>query len=372
MPYTGGGLEAWCQAGGHEFTRWDLWYLVVLLCDFDGSWDDLRASLKPQWSWQPAELWEGKRYHLIDLRRRLGEAGLDPVDLVGDLAQDKRILRKARTKVLEKELRDADKTAAMRETPRRVLAAQALRGQWDLFPVSPAAYERLFSGEIGRPRYEQRDASFALSRRLKAVLKKADHASGSVAAARLALYRATLTALIAAMGTVDDSYGVVGDLFGEVLSEYFTIPWQATGIGPEVYYRDFLNFAVWEDFGLTYHRLDPFFGAVAPEHIVLVDAVLRDIRTELLLYEELVHQADEALTLLGELYVVKRNFGRFTALAHEMGSRQWERVTRMAEAAVASGRRHLALEIFTAADQPGWHQAHLRELQAKLTGLPPL
>ena len=35
MPYTGGGLEPWCQAGGHEFTRWDLWYLVVLLRDFD-------------------------------------------------------------------------------------------------------------------------------------------------------------------------------------------------------------------------------------------------------------------------------------------------------------------------------------------------
>jgi len=75
------------------------------------------------------------------IRRRLNEADLDPVSLVGDLVRDKRILRKARMKILKDYVREADKTAAMRKTPRRVLAERTWRGEWDRFSVYPAVFE---------------------------------------------------------------------------------------------------------------------------------------------------------------------------------------------------------------------------------------
>lgn len=216
----------------------------------------------------------------------------------GDLLGDKRILRKARTKILEQDVREEDKTAAMRDTPRRILFARALRGEWDRFPVSPVVFERVFKDEISRQSFYSEDVTFGLSRRIQAILKKVHHERASSPDAQLALYRAGLTALLDAMDMVDDSSGVFGDLFGAVLKDYLAIPWQNTGIAPEVYYRDFLNFAVWEDYGLTDDEIGSFFGTVPSEHFLLLDTVLLDVYTELLRYEELGYEGKGAHMLL--------------------------------------------------------------------------
>lgn len=41
----------------------------------------------------------------------------------------------------------------------------------------------------------------------------------------------------------------------------------------------------------------------------------------------------------------------------------------MARTAIDSGRRDIALDVFRAADQPGFHQGHLRRLCRELTGV---
>jgi hypothetical protein len=62
---------------------------------------------------------------------------------------------------------------------------------------------------------------------------------------------------------------------------------------------------------------------------------------------ELEHQAEDALTFLGALHVSKKSFDVFEELAHEMGSRQWERITTMAESALAAGNHDLAMSVFS-------------------------
>jgi len=262
-----------------------------------------------------------------------------------------------------------EKTPAMRDTPRKRLFTRALRGHWARFPVSPAHYDPVFRRVVeARDHYGER-ATFALARRLEAGLAKAGRRAVGPAE-RLALHRAFLTGMIAALERADDSCGVLGDLFHECLPDYFAVPWAETGIAADLYYRNFLEYATWEDYGLLAGRLGPLFAHVATEHVAMVDAVLRGIREELLA-AALDDQAEKALALRGALHVAKRSFGRFVALATEMGSREWERVTTMAEAALRARRRDLALAVFAAADQPGFHRDYLREQCRRLTGTLP-
>ncbi|MDA8335410.1 MAG: hypothetical protein M0Z41_10560 [Peptococcaceae bacterium] len=365
MLHTGGGLEHWTQESGGEFTRWDLWYLVLLFDDYGGSWEALADTMEKtlaegMHSFKQLDF-EAKRGHMENLRHRLNEAGLDPARLVGDLVRDKRILRKARTKILKDYVRDSDKTVEMRTTPRYVLEERAWRGEWGRFPVSPAVFEPVFQDEVGRRSFYSEDASSGLARRIGAILEKVGRKPASSPEARLALYRAGLAALVDAMEVVDDSCGTVGEMFEEIFEQYVAIPWPSTGIAPGVYYRDFLDFAVWEDYGLTDHGMGRFFAAVPPEHVPLVDTVLLDIRADLLRYKELDYQADQALRLLVEFHTVKRTFDRFVDLAREMGPRHPPRINAMAKAAWDAGEPDLARVVFAAADLPGPRQDCLRK-----------
>lgn len=313
--HTGSGPEPWHEAGGRVFDRWDLWYLVILTADCAGSWAELAARLRERTrgsagstSYQQLD-WEAKRSQLADLRDRIEQARLDPSVLVAGLAEDRAVLRKARAKLFERAVADGDKTAAMRRTPRWLLEAQALRGEWDRFPVSPARFEPVFAGELGRRDFWTEKGSFDLCDRLEVALGQAGRRCGARPAELLALHRAGLTVLIGAMECVDDSCGVVGDFYGTVLQTYVGLPWPATGIAPEVYYRDLLNLATWEDYGLMFQRLGSLYAALPPEHLPLADATLRQIRSELLRREELGHQAAEALRLRRELHQARPELG---------------------------------------------------------------
>jgi hypothetical protein len=147
-------------------------------------------------------------------------------------------------------------------------------------------------------------------------------------------------------------------------------PGGETGIAPRVYYRDLLELAAWEGYGLIDEQLGAWLRAVAREELLLVSTILRAIRQECLAHG-FEYQAEEALTLLGELHVAKRSFALFAALASEMGPRHWRRIERMAEAALRVGKRSLAIEVFAAADQPGWHRDYLRKRCKDLTGVLP-
>jgi len=65
-------------------------------------------------------------------------------------------------------------------------------------------------------------------------------------------------------------------------------------------------------------------------------------------------------------------FGRWDQwFATEMGSREWERITTMAEVSRRARRGDLSLAVFAAADQPGFHRDYLRKRCQELTGRPP-
>jgi hypothetical protein len=183
----------------------------------------------------------------------------------------------------------------MRETPRRRLRERALRGYWRRFPVSPARYEGAFGDTLASRDFHHERATFGLARRLDAQIER-EWKRAVRPAEQVAVLRAFLTIMLQAMECADDSCGVLGDLAHDWFPQYFAAPWQQAGLSPELYYRDFLEYAIWEDYGLLYGELAPFFKAVAKEHVPVVDGVLRDLRAELCA-ADLEYQAEEALTL---------------------------------------------------------------------------
>ena len=308
--HTGCGLEPWRRVHGLELTRWDLWFLLVLVQECGGSWDRLATRLRdPKERKYPSffdrQDWEAKRSHMEHLRDALESSHLDPVKLLGRLvdARPALVLYKAREKLFKTEVSRAYKTAAMVDTPRHRLEAGAMRGAWSEFPVDPGPFEPVFTNEVRRRDHYGELATFGLVRRLEDRLKRARRDAGEDKGRRLALYRAGLTALLEGVAGVDDSCGAFGDFYQEVLKGYFEVPWTMTGLAPETYYRDFLNLATWEDYGFMHGQLGPFFHAIRPEHIPTAKAALGSIREELARHEELVYQAKKARELLGELEV---------------------------------------------------------------------
>jgi hypothetical protein len=192
-------------------------------------------------------------------------------------------------------------------------------------------------------------ASFGIARRMDGDLAGA--AKGCKRPAeRLALYRAFLTVHLEVMECADDSCGVLGDTYKEHLSKYWEIDVAATGIAPEVYFRDFLELATWEDYGLI-DDMEAFFAGVGPEQVALIESILREIIAELRSHR-LDYQVEKAMRHLGALYVAQRQYDAFVAA--------WK-----------VRKRDLAVEVFAAADQPGFHQEYLRKECEKLTGGPP-
>ena len=107
---------------------------------------------------------------------------------------------------------------------------------------------------------------------------------------------------------------------------------------------------------------------LAEEILIAQERELRALSQD---FPSLVFYAEEALDLLAELYVAKRRYERFVAAAAQIGSGNWQRITTMVEAALKQDRKDLALAVFAAADQPGFHRDYLRQQCMKLTGQPP-
>ena len=99
----------------------------------------------------------------------------------------------------------------------------------------------------------------------------------------------------------------------------------------------------------------------------LVDEILA-VQWRELANLDLVYQAENALTMIGMLCTQQRLFERFVDLAKAMGTREWQRITTMAEMAEAHGRYDLARAVYEAAMSPGMHERFLREKYFELLG----
>jgi hypothetical protein len=366
------GLDPWKKVDGILFSTWDHWLLLLVHGEHDGSWSGVRDRLRERrrgMGFAQSDA-EAKLSHFDDLKKRWESIGESSREALRGECLDRQLVRRARAKILEQYVDDRDKSTPMHETPRARLRERALRGYWCRFPVSPASCEQAFRAELEARDFYGERATFGLARRLDAAFgRQLKRAAGP--AKEVGVIRAFLTSLVLALERADDSCGILSGLARDHFPKYFTAPWKEAGVPPDLYYRDFMEYAVWEDYGLLGPgELAPLFKRISEQEVGLIDGVLRDLRTELC-SAELEYQAEEALTLLGALHVNQRTFDLFEDLALQMGSRHWERITTMAEAALAAGHRDLARTVFAAADQPGFHNDYLRQQCSRLLGSPP-
>lgn len=222
-------------------TYWDLWMLVVLAGEFGNDWDKMvehfRHELGASYSFRHYEV-EGLLNHLRMLRQALAQVGLTAQDVLGEDEAGllKRERRQARRRILEKSLPDREKSHWMIHTPRVQGEARAMRGYWSRFPVSLKPYARQIEGVYKTSGYYSENQSWGLESKLSKVLDRGERDASPDEL--LALYRAFLTVVVEKMDIVDDSYGVIGQLYGQVFQAYVGLPCSELSIAASDFFQD--------------------------------------------------------------------------------------------------------------------------------------
>ncbi|MCP4421275.1 MAG: hypothetical protein GY805_32085, partial [Chloroflexi bacterium] len=314
-------------------SNWDMWFLVALLNEFGGDWQEMTAyfhqdmsSISSRYNAEP------KLSHLLHLQEMVQQTNLTPLAVLGNeadvlLKKEKRI---AANKILKQDLHRNDKSYWMIHTPRRVREERSRRGYWDRFPVSPDVYAEPLTKKFKTRGYYEEDESFGLERRLSSYLSKQSWSASQPEL--IALYRAFLTVMLEKIEMVDDSYGVIGELYNDIFSNYICIPRVDVGLSSADFLQDILELLIWEDYGFTMDATPQFFANLSSDDALLAKTILQIQQSELAALQ-LVYQAERALTLLGLLTAQQKWFSEFAALAKKMGTRAWKRITRMAEKA---------------------------------------
>ena len=168
---------------------------------------------------------ERKRWHLRDLNRRLEEASVTPTDIVraaGDLAKTEK--RRAIKKVSVSIHQEREFSEPMRNTPRKRRFDHALRGYWDMFPVSPKSSAKKIGAHFRSKTFYSKNASFGIARTLDGYVEEAKKLleAGKAAQAQ-ALLRAWMTVIVELMEKVGDSFGSIWMSFDEGFAVYLKI-----------------------------------------------------------------------------------------------------------------------------------------------------
>jgi hypothetical protein len=350
-----------------KVTYWDVWFLVVLVNEFNGDWDQFANQLRhPDQGivFVQREV-AGLLNHLRLLRQTLAQHNLSVEDVLGEDAA--RVLkserRKAKRKILEESPLEWEQSPWMIHTPKEQRKAHALRGNWGRFPVSPAQYAEPMARLFKPSGWYTENQSFALERKLSGFIEK--KAARASPAELFALYRAFLTVIVEKMNMVDDSYGVIGDLSGEIFEKYVGLDRSTFDMPPADFFQDLMEWLIWEDYGLTYQEQPAFFARLAPTEVLIIEPILRRQWDELRELE-LHYQAEEALTMLGMLCTQQKLFDKFVDLAKAMGTRHWQRITTMSEMAEKHKRFELALAVYETCLGPGMHEDFLRKKYTEL------
>lgn len=349
-----------------EVTYWDLWFVIVLFNEFGGDWAKMieyfRGKVRAGASQYGAEPLYS---HLRQLHHRLTQAQLPAEAILGEDGSNllKREKRRAKKNILERSPPYREMSHWMIHTPRAEREIRALRGYWDRFPVSPARYADPLAGLYKTSGYYTEHQSFALERKLaNFVNKRLKRAS---LAEEVALYRAFLTVVLEKIEMVDDSFGVIGDLYDQVFEDYIALPRDELDLPAADFFQDLLELLIWEDYGFTDRKQPDFFASLTLPEVDIAEAILRSQWREL---DELdlVYQSEEALTMLGMLCTQQGIFEQFVDLAEAMGTRAWQRITTMSERAEKEGRPELALAVYETALGPGFHERFLRKKYEEL------
>ena len=363
------GPEPWSDVAGRPWSQWDLWFAAVAVSDHDAILDELEARLVAQLRSNVGQRRaESKLSHLADLRSRLEAAGLTPADLATpEVLADKRVLAQARKKVSDDWVEGRSMTPAMVETPRVRLVHRARYGRWSAFQVDPACYYASFRRHVEVKDHISKYKSFTTVDRVEERLRSLDKPSLNPTH-RLALYRAFHTAGLELADRTDDSHGNVGQLRRDAWHTYLGIDWQTTGLQAEDYWADVCDLVVFEPYAVDHQEETLPWRQVPAGQAELIEGLLLDLAAECRSHY-LDCQTEEALQQLAWLAVAGRRFSRYVDAAARLGSDHWMPIEAMAESALRSGRQELAVEVFRAADRPGFHQRHLRQRCLALAGV---
>jgi hypothetical protein len=99
----------------------------------------------------------------------------------------------------------------------------------------------------------------------------------------------------------------------------------------------------------------------------MVETILVSLATEWRAAYQDFH-GEQADALIAWLAVATGRVDRYVPTARRLGSTQWKPILTMANAALDRGDGDLAVEVFRAADQPGWHRDLLRRHCVEITG----
>jgi len=349
-----------------EITYWDVWIAILLNNSFDNKWDDLINYLYKNHSRQSRNNCESMVAHIEYLRDELSDKGLSPTDILIDLDEDflKKQEKKAQKKVIELSFQDKEKSKWMHNTPRNIFFEDALQGNWDIFPINPQKQAEALRKKFKKKTLYKKGQTHALEEKLASYIEKQE--MKATLPKLFALYRAFLTVILENMENIDDSYGTIGDLSISVFEKYLELDWRQLPVDADGYFTDIIKYVVWEDYGLTDDAYPAMFTKLTKSEIKVIELLLQTER-EKLIKHHLTYQAEDALTMLGSLYVKNYLFDKFVPIAQEMGSRAWKRILVLSEAAEIKEEYEIALSIFDVAiKDSGYHTEYLRKEYSKL------
>lgn len=365
LPYAEG-PEVWRAEDGVEWSYWDLWYALLCTRDHDGDWDGLDAVITKIRRFDGEAKWS----HLLDLRKRLDEAGLSAGELVADAIGTKGLITRARAKILKREVTPRSMTSAMRNPPSLRLENRARSGWWPRFPSSPQQphdqlvtllhLDRHCRSRRAEDGWATRNLAYDLAE--AAGLLETGDGPGT-----LAVRRAMLTIGLDLNENCDDSYGGLGDVVGEALEIYAGTDWRSTGVAPTVFWPDFLEIATMlSNYGALNRREAKLLHLAGAAHDL---DVVRDTAAALhadYLAARMTHHADEIRTLHAHAVVTAGALDRFETTAQQIGSTSRVVLETMVAAALDRDRVDVARRTLDAADVPGRHQEWVRERRAGL------
>jgi hypothetical protein len=362
------GPEPWRDHQGITWSHWDRWASVVAVVDHDGDLAGLEAHLVDQLhSLDGRDATEAKLSHLTDLRARLTTAGLTTRDLAGPDTADRKLVAKARSKLASRGLEGRAMTPAMHETPRVRLRRRARRGHWPAFPVPPERFYERFRAAVEAKGHITKSRSFAKTRALGERLERLDGPRRRPEE-RLALYRAFHTAGLELADRADDSYGNIGELREKAWRTYLTLDPADAGMDPTAWWQDLCELIVWEPYGLGHEQETLPYRKLGAVDVDTVEHILLSLADE----HRAVHldwEADDAVQQVAWLHAAHRRWDRYPDAARRLGSDHWMPIVALAQAALARRRTDIAVEVFRAADKPGFHRDHLRRRCRELTGV---
>ncbi|XCN74437.1 MAG: hypothetical protein Q3M24_06740 [Candidatus Electrothrix aestuarii] len=346
-----------------EITHWNLWITITLFEMFSGDWDELAKSIVNS-TWGGSNK-EGMLHHIQQLRRVYADNDFNALEYYNNL--DKAFVKKTKPKVKKKIIEmgymEKEKSAWMIKTPKKEKEYSALRGHWDAFQIDP----EVFAIEVERSfpkKFCSESQSLKLSSKLQNKIEKLEKKKST--AELSSLYRACLTVILERIESADDSFGVIGDLYQDVFIKYIYLERSEVSMSVDDFYADIVELMIWEDYGFIDGLYGDFFSTVHGNEVSIVEKILKHQWDDLTSFDTMSYQADNALTLLGELYKSQLIYDKFPEIAALMGTRKWRRITSMAELAAENEKYDVAVSVYEACLSPGRHEDYLRKEYEKL------